>query len=349
VGVPRAMAPRPSIKYPLLSPAQVAAGECSEQATEIRLYTEAVEYCKEFACGAKAYCKQFPNAGLSVDRLHRYLRGKTSITDKHADKTVLTHDEEVTLAEWLAASAANHCGKTRAEARLMVVEILTARQKYRQSVRQRKGTALSAAARKVLASGGSLPSDKWWQSYYARHGHLVQERTGEVVNSARAARANNNTVEEHFFDVRGLEPALLLHGIMDPVTKRITDPRRLLNLDETPQPVNYERNVKQRKVAAAPGGAGIKPSNENRRSVTIDITMDLGGFLYGPHIILAQNSIHEGHLPEEVERFDGRIDENACVSHRFGFGFTDDGCQTAVSFLKRMKSLHEVRAASGLF
>jgi hypothetical protein len=126
VGVPRAMAPRRSVVYDTLSPAQVAAGHNSKQYTEIQLCTEAVAWCVDNDKGAKAYLKEFPNKELTVSKLHRYLKGETPIVGRHADKCILTLDEERALAKFAAASADNHCGKTRAELRLHVVRLLQA-------------------------------------------------------------------------------------------------------------------------------------------------------------------------------------------------------------------------------
>ena len=56
------------------------------------------------------------------------------------------------------------------------------------------------------------------------------------------------TVERHFHGEFGLEAELIDAGIMDPITKVISDPRRVLNCDETPQQIDAPQKGSRKKV-----------------------------------------------------------------------------------------------------
>ena len=61
------------------------------------------------------------------------------------------------------------------------------------------------------------------------------------------------TVERHFHGEFGLEAELVDAKVMDPETKVIADPRRVLNCDETPQPIDAPQKGRRPKVVKAKG------------------------------------------------------------------------------------------------
>eukprot|EP00966_Prymnesium_polylepis_P195329 4527424-Prymnesium_polylepis.1 len=70
------------------------------------------------------------------------------------------------------------------------------------------------------------------------HGIEIEEGVDRSQDEKRAAKTTEATVERHFNGEFGLEAELIDAGIMDPETKVIADPRRVLNSDETPQPID---------------------------------------------------------------------------------------------------------------
>eukprot|EP00965_Chrysotila_dentata_P235313 6200675-Pleurochrysis_carterae.AAC.1 len=59
---------------------------------------------------------------------------------------------------------------------------------------------------------------------------------GEKAKDAKRAKNQTEaTVHNLFFGHYGLEKELIDAGIMDPVSKCISDPRRIIGIDETPQ------------------------------------------------------------------------------------------------------------------
>ncbi len=158
-------------------------------------------------------------------------------------------------------------------------------------------------------------------------------------------------MEEHFFAPgAGLQDTLIRHGIMDPVTKQITDPRPLLNRDETPQFIDYNtlRGNNIRKRVSAKGKSSVIPKAENRESVTIDIVMDLSGFLYGAHLMLARDTLTETLCPDELDVFDKQIHENQKYSTFGILTINESACQTAVTLLQRYHMLDQELTARNI-
>eukprot|EP00966_Prymnesium_polylepis_P050640 1172479-Prymnesium_polylepis.1 len=81
------------------------------------------------------------------------------------------------------------------------------------------------------------------------------------------------------YDVHLCPPALLTHcgdprapaGVMDPDTKVISDPRRVLNADETPQPVDAPQKGRRKKVAKRKGQAVRKATATSKENASINM------------------------------------------------------------------------------
>ncbi|KAK3261760.1 hypothetical protein CYMTET_29349, partial [Cymbomonas tetramitiformis] len=179
----------------------------------------------------------------------------------------------------------------------------------------------------------------------------IGEKKPVAAEKKRVAQYTEAAVEEHFFAPgAGLEDTLVRHGIMDPDTKLIKDPRRLLNRDETPQFMDYNslRGNNIRKRVSAKGKSAIIPKAENRESVTIDVVMDLSGFLYGAHLMLARETLTESLSPDEVSVFDSQIHEHQKFSTYGLMTLNESGCQTGVTLLQRYHMLDAELNARGV-
>ena len=83
-------------------------------------------------------------------------------------------------------------------------------------------------------------SDEFFQQFYEEHTEL-KEIVARDEDAARHDAACEATVQEHFDGEYGVRKALLKTGIMDE-TGKITDKRRVLNMDECPQFVDFAQN-----------------------------------------------------------------------------------------------------------
>ena len=124
-------------------------------------------------------------------------------------------------------------------------------------------------------------------------------------------------------------------------TGAIRDPRRILNRDETPQFINYSCNKgnAKRKSATGVGHLALSNDDENRECPTVDMTIGLGGFLYGLHILLKRNTVSEALCIDEFEGFDEMIDEKFMFSSFGTLSTTERGVQTCVLCLGAYKML----------
>ncbi|KAK3236871.1 hypothetical protein CYMTET_53014 [Cymbomonas tetramitiformis] len=221
-----------------------------------------------------------------------------------------------------------------------IVQVLKDRQHRNKQSKGTKYEKLSASAKQCLENGG--PSRKFFQYFFGYYADKVSEKKPVALEKKRVAQYTEEAVEEHFFAPgAGLQDTLIRHGIMDPVTKLITDPRRLLNRDETPQFIDYNtlRGNNIRKRVSAKGKSSVIPMAENRESVTIDVVMDLSGFLYGAHLMLARDTLTETLCPDELSVFDKQIHESQKFSTFGLLTLNESGCQTGVTLLQRYHML----------
>ncbi|KAK3274494.1 hypothetical protein CYMTET_17320 [Cymbomonas tetramitiformis] len=129
-----------------------------------------------------------------------------------------------------------------------IVSVLKARELRNKRSKGVKYEKLSQAAKQCLAHNG--PSPKFFQYLFGYYSDVIDEKKPVAVEKKRIAAYTEETIEEHFFaEGSGLEATLIRHGIMCAVTKKITDPKRLLNRDETPQFVDFKGNNIRRRVA----------------------------------------------------------------------------------------------------
>eukprot|EP00854_Cymbomonas_tetramitiformis_P026596 gene26596-32662_t len=230
-----------------------------------------------------------------------------------------------------------------------VVEILKARQARNKSTGGVKYEKLSIAAKHCLSNNG--PSRKFFQYFFGYYSDRISEKKPVAVEKKRLAQYTEETVSEHFFAKgSGLEDTLVTHGIMDPSTKKTTDPKRLLNRDETPQFIDFNtlKGNNIRKRVAGKGKSTILPKKENRECVTVDIVMDLSEFLYGAHLMLNREVLTEGIAPDEIAVFDSKIQEHQKYS-TFGIvTINESGCQIGTTLLQRYHMLDQELTARGV-
>ncbi|KAK3288273.1 hypothetical protein CYMTET_4245 [Cymbomonas tetramitiformis] len=127
------------------------------------------------------------------------------------------------------------------------------------------------------------------------------------------------------------------------VDGKIVHPDRVLNRDESPQFVDFNtlRGNNIRRRVASTGDSAVLPKQENRECVSIDVTMSLDGFLFGPHIIIARECLTESCAPDEVAVFDDCINEKLKYSTHNLISNNQCGVRTGVTLLQRYKLLDD--------
>ena len=98
------------------------------------------------------------------------------------------------------------------------------------------------------------------------------------------------------------------------------------------------------------GGGGhqqrvYQASGEGRTCNTVEVCYDLGGFMYGPHVLIARSTLDTNVIDEEALKkeyfFDNKIDEHMAMSWRFDLTTCECGIQTQATLTKRIGSLRE--------
>jgi hypothetical protein len=185
---------------------------------------------------------------------------------------------------------------------------------------------------------------KWRHSFIGRNN--MKDFAPEDLGQSRARACNEFAMQEHLQDLRA---ELIDCGIMVSVEEpRITDNRRIINMDEIPQVMNARANAGNAKERVGGGGHQTRvyqQAGEGRTCNTVDVAYDLGGYLYGPHILLARttldtNVIDERELKKEYH-YNNKVDEQMAMSWVFDITTCECGIQTQVTLAKRIASIRQ--------
>jgi len=122
----------------------------------------------------------------------------------------------------------------------------------------------------------------------------------------------------------------------------IGDPRRVLNADETPQPLDMAQKGRKAKVAKRQGSAVRTSDTENKETLTVNMCWDLSGFNYGVQLVTKRKTLSDDMLiaaPAGARQFDDKIDLahlqlRSCLISR-----TKEGIQTEESFIQYLKAV----------
>ena len=126
------------------------------------------------------------------------------------------------------------------------------------------------------------------------HDIEIEEGVARSQDEKRAAKMTETTIQRHFNGEFGLEAELIDAGVMDAETKVIGDPRRLLNTDETPQPIDAPQKGKRAKVAKRKGMAARDATATSKENASVNMAWDLSGHLYGLQLLLKLKQLHDG-------------------------------------------------------
>ena len=314
--------------------------------------------------GAKAALKmdEFKDEGLTYNMVHPLLAdlkapGKNVRAQAPRDhhKQVLTNAERLELAEWILACADGQAPKNRAHVSDKVREILNARHASNKKKQWRGGAIKLNEPELAIVRGvvDAQRSQMFFERFYPwcrAKGVKIEEGTARSQDVARAVKMTDDVVERHFHGEFGLEAELIDAGVMDPETKVIKDPRRVLNGDETPQPIDAPQKGRRAKVAKHEGQAVRLATTTNKEILSVMMTWGLCGHLYGMQAVLKLKELHSrlvATAPPGAACFDDEVDLARKQTRTCTFSRTKDGMQTQEAFIQYLEQLdREITAHS---
>jgi hypothetical protein len=316
----------------------------------------------ENGVGAKAALKmdEFKDQGLTYNMVHPLLvalkaAGKNVRAEAPRDhhNQVLTNAERLALAEWILACADGQQPKTRSQVSDKVREVLKTRHASNKKKQWRGGSIKLNRAELAIVRGVVDPqrAKTFFERFYPwcrAKGVKIEEGPERSQDVARAVKMTEEVVQRHFHGEFGLEAELIDAGVMDPATKVIADPRRVLNGDETPQPVDAPQKGRRAQVAKREGLAVRKATTTNKEILSVMMTWDLGGHLYGMQAVLKLKELHSmlvAMAPPGAACFDDEVDLARKQTRTCTFSRTKDGMQTQESFIEYLEQLDREIAA----
>jgi hypothetical protein len=184
---------------------------------------------------------------------------------------------------------------------------------------------------------------KWRHAFAGRVG--MKDFAAEDLGQSRARACNEHAMKEHLTDLRA---ELIDCGIMTAENSCIVDCRRIINMDEIPQVMNARANAGNAKERVGGGGHQqrvYQQAGEGRTCNTVEVCYDLGGYMYGPHVLLARTTLDTNVIDETALRreyhFDNTVDERMGMSWRFDLTTCECGIQTQLTLANRVASLRE--------
>tara|TARA_B110000046_G_scaffold128325_1_gene134724 strand:+ start:965 stop:2272 length:1308 start_codon:yes stop_codon:yes gene_type:complete len=267
------------------------------------------------------------------------------IRDHH--NQILTNEERRHVAAWLLACADGQDPKDRSELSFKVRKILRARHAANKKKKYGKGSVrLNQAEFDAVNSKSPRLSKMFFEHFYPwcrAHDIEISEGTDHAQDEKRSAKMHEGTIKGHFYAEFGLEAELIDAGVMDPETKVIKDPRRVLNSDETPQPIDMPQKGSRNKVAKRKGQAARKAGGCNKECVTVNMAWDLSGHLYGPQLVELKRKELTDDMVVEPPRGAQAFDDATDVAHKQSrfclLSRTADGMQTQQSMIEYLEHL----------
>jgi hypothetical protein len=229
---------------------------------EVEAIKEAVAWCEAGNGGAAKAAKKF---GIPRGKLG-YALDKG--VDRRTGESILTAKELHQLAKWVTGSARNINPAKPSECSSKVVSILKARKHFNRAKKFGRGCIPLTAAEEGVLERGRV-SETWLSRTFIPNHPEVQSKKAKSQDAKRVKNQREEVVEEHFEGEFGLRAELKDAGNLDPETGEIKDSRRLINIDEMPQFLDYTTGVGQSFL----GERGVPlqiAETQNRETATID-------------------------------------------------------------------------------
>ena len=329
-----------------------------ELATRRKNIRDAATYAVENQMGTRKVLslEKFGSVTVNmVEPYRRYLKENGRLPDdRDHHRQILTNSERLKLAAWILACAEGQNPKDRGKVSVKVRQMLRARHVSNKSRKYGKGSILLNAQEKAaLESKEARLSKSFFERFYPwcrAHGIGIEEGVDRAQDQQRSVMMTETVVNQHFYGEFGLEAELLAAGIMDPDTKVIKDTRRLLNMDETPQPLDAPQKGSRPKVGKSKGKVVRKATTTSKDILSLNMAWDASGHLYCLQLISKLKELHDGMAikgPPGAPVFDDSVDLASKQSRTLLISRTDDGMQTQKSLLEYMQELdREITAHS---
>ena len=243
-----------------------------ERYTKLSDLDKALEWCEannKRARAAETYGKKTGEFKVTYNEVHPRLQKKKK-TSAHGQHTqIMTDTERKQVAEWIMECADGNKPQYRTDITVRIRTILRGR--VRDNKKKKYGTGsvkLNSREQAVLASDATQLSNTFFQHFYAwcrARGLEVDEGTPKTSEAKRAAKMTESVIDRHFNGKFGLQAELRDAGVMDKDSDVINDPRRLLNCDETPQPMDMRARVAAAQEARDRAGGDARGDEERQR------------------------------------------------------------------------------------
>ena len=169
----------------------------------------------------------------------------------------------------------------------------------------------------------------------------IKSFKAEDLGHSRSRAANEHSAYQYFTGLQQeLEDVGLLRESSDG-SSTIIDVRRILNMDEIPQTKNARAdagNAAERVAGGDHQERVYQAAGEDRECNTIDACWDLGGFMYGPHIIFGRSTLDTNVIDADTLTseyvYDNTIDERIGMSWTCDVSTTECGIQTTASLAR---------------
>ena len=287
-----------------------------------RQYREAMAWCNGFEKPKRGYAGSHrwnDDANdwfwplVSEGGLNSRLDGKVDNENPHASRQVLTPLEEADLVATCKELNAHAQGIKREHLGKMVLDSLLLRPVLNAG---RSYAPYSPAAKEIIAA--NEVGQAFFNHFFGKHSDIAEKRPA-AEEILRAKWMTPETSAAHF---EKLKATLERAGLLD-ADGRVTDPRRVLNSDECPNP--WRGTGDRGKVIAEVGEPCVKLVTAAREHTSLDVLIGMDGYLYGAHLIFKGEYIQRQMIPDKSKV------PNAKISA------TDKGYQTGSSLLETLK------------
>ena len=318
-----------------------------------RRVKEVVDYAKAHGLKAGKALKHFGSehyGDIGVNTVREGIDGKLKRLSGRCEYDILTETEEKRLVEWCMASAQNmnaaleQQGEGKKEVSAQVRTLLKASYAARKKDHYRGGVEkLTESEMRFVTDPNHNVSHIWWQHFLAKHPEIAVK--GEVAKEdVRAKKQNEAAVTHHFYGEAGIEAELIDAGIMDRESKTISDPRRFLWTDETPQFIDNNSVGSKPKAVGITGQRLVRSGNKNREVLSVGMTQTLDGFQHASQLNIKRDNFTVGmvdcfDVPEHAPKFDDSIYTLDKKSARLVMCKSENGVQTAETFLEYLTEL----------
>ena len=288
----------------------------ADRAAQLKL---AVEWCREnnkrgYAaehCTDDEGNKLWPLAKQNT--INRRLDGKVDNDHPFSAHSVLTPAEEADLVAACKELSSHAQGIDREALGKMVLDSLLLRPMLNEG---RSLTPLSHNAKQIVEAGEV--GQAFFARFFADHSDVTEKRPA----SEEILRAKWMTPEVSIAHFGKLGETLKRVNLLDE-HGRITDPSRVLNSDECPNP--WRGTGHRGKLLAEVGKPCVKLVTAAREHTTLDVLVGMDGHLYDAHLIFKGEYVQRQMIPDRSKLPNSKVSA------------TDKGYQTGTTLLETLK------------